>query len=569
MRSRHELIDEATVRIGSRLVGENRFFARSVDSPRVEEVLSELSFSVPDVREESTIELSVDTPVGTLDPAVKTWRWIDHRSPTIIYHHGNDERPFSPGRFEPDTFRDIVTAHADRFRANVIAVRAPFHVGTTREYARAMGDLANFVAMLATSVATIDRIIDRLDERSRGAIVVSGVSLGGWVTNLHRTYCGSADAYVPMLAGAALGDTFVDSAYRRLLGVAAENEPNAVRRTLNFAVDFAATGSTELYPLLARYDRYVEYDVQRRCYDGHDVAVVDRGHVTSVLTPGPLREHLVTVLSRVPFTAAVDVRGPENAPTVVLVHGAGISRKLWSPQFDALSDTYRMLAPDLPGHGDRTGEPFEFEGAVDTVDAILHALSADCVVLVGQSLGGYVAIEVAARNPDLVSGLVLSGSSADYRGALGVRTAISSTLFRLGAKSRVVTDRFERNTAKRLRSRPIPTRTVDEILSAGVSLDAWGQSGLALLGRDFPSRLAAYDGPVLLVNGENDRINRPAALRRSAETGAVTPVVIRDAGHTVSLERPETYANVVREFVATHCGGDTASSVENDHEWIE
>ncbi|WP_411966170.1 alpha/beta fold hydrolase [Haloferax sp. YSMS24] len=51
----------------------------------------------------------------------------------------------------------------------------------------------------------------------------------------------------------------------------------------------------------------------------------------------------------------VDIRGPIDAPAIIFVHGAGISRKLWLPQMDSLAETYRTLAPDLPGHdGKRT-----------------------------------------------------------------------------------------------------------------------------------------------------------------------------------------------------------------------
>lgn len=252
--------------------------------------------------------------------------------------------------------------------------------------------------------------------------------------------------------------------------------------------------------------------------------------------------------------AAIDER--EDVPLVVFVHGAGISRKLWLPQLDALSATARVIAPDLPGHGDRTAEPFDFETAVRTVERFVTERDATCIVLVGHSLGGYVATEVAARNPQRVAGLVLSGSSADYRGMLGVRTTISSILFRLGARSRAVEDWFERTMAKRLRSLPLSAEVVEEILDTGLSLDAWGQAGLALVGRDFPSRLADYDGPVLLVNGEDDRINRPAAIERAGERPNATPVVVRDAGHTVNLERPDAYTDVVREFVAAQCTDD-------------
>lgn len=112
---------------------------------------------------------------------------------------------------------------------------------------------------------------------------------------------------------------------------------------------------------------------------------------------------------------------------------------------------------------------------------------------------------------------------------------------------------------ERLRSLSLPDETVDEILAAGLSLDAWGQAGLALVGRDSPARLAAYGGPVLLVNGEDDRINRPAAIERNAEIANGTVVAIRDAGHTVNLERPEAYTGVVREFAAEHCRGGSSA----------
>lgn len=256
---------------------------------------------------------------------------------------------------------------------------------------------------------------------------------------------------------------------------------------------------------------------------------------------------------------ALDRRGPTDAPVVVLVHGAGISRKMWLPQTESLSEDFQTLVPDLPGHGDRAHEPFRFEVAVETIEAIIRDVGENCTVLVGQSLGGYVATEVAARQPDRIAGLVLSGSSAEYRGLLGVRTAVSSLLFRLGARSHTVTDWFEGVMTERLRSLSLPDETVDEILAAGVSLDAWGQAGVALVGRDFPARLAAYEGPVLFANGEEDRINRPAAIERNGEVADGRVVVIRDAGHTVNLERPDAYSRVVREFVLSHCGEGSPS----------
>lgn len=73
------------------------------------------------------------------------------------------------------------------------------------------------------------------------------------------------------------------------------------------------------------------------------------------------------------------------------------------------------------------------------------------------------------------------------------------------------------------------------------------------MGRDFSARLAAYGGPVRLVNGEDDRINRPATIERNAEI-ADRGVFVRGAGHTVNLERPDAYTTVVREFVTNQWG---------------
>jgi pimeloyl-ACP methyl ester carboxylesterase len=68
---------------------------------------------------------------------------------------------------------------------------------------------------------------------------------------------------------------------------------------------------------------------------------------------------------------------------IVLVHGTGLSRKAWLPQIESLSDSFRTVAPDLPGHGERADEPFRFEEAVRTVEAVVREADGNCVVLVG------------------------------------------------------------------------------------------------------------------------------------------------------------------------------------------
>src|SRR5690606_39795796 len=82
---------------------------------------------------------------------------------------------------------------------------------------------------------------------------------------------------------------------------------------------------------------------------------------------------------------------------VVLVHGTRASRTMWLRQLEALAQArVPAVAPDLPGHGRRAGEPFTLDGAVAAVEEAAASLAGD-VVVAGLSLGGYLALHWAAR----------------------------------------------------------------------------------------------------------------------------------------------------------------------------
>lgn len=57
--------------------------------------------------------------------------------------------------------------------------------------------------------------------------------------------------------------------------------------------------------------------------------------------------------------------GPPGTPPIVLLHGAAFTHAMWLPQLDALGVDFRVIAPDLPGHGERAGERFGLDAAVD------------------------------------------------------------------------------------------------------------------------------------------------------------------------------------------------------------
>src|SRR5665647_3273547 len=100
---------------------------------------------------------------------------------------------------------------------------------------------------------------------------------------------------------------------------------------------------------------------------------------------------------------------PAQTP-VVLIHGIRVTSTMWRAQQDALASTGRpVIAVDLPGHGARSGEPFTIDGALAVVHDAVDELGRRAVV-VGLSLGGYIAITYSARFPESVAGVVAADS---------------------------------------------------------------------------------------------------------------------------------------------------------------
>ncbi|HSP03142.1 MAG TPA: alpha/beta hydrolase [Acidimicrobiales bacterium] len=110
---------------------------------------------------------------------------------------------------------------------------------------------------------------------------------------------------------------------------------------------------------------------------------------------------------------------PDGAPTLLL-HGLGATAALnWAQCFPELEQLGPVIAPDHRGHGRgaRIGRHFRLEQCADDAAAILLALDAGPAMVVGYSMGGPIAQLLARRHPELVSGLILSATARDFRGA--------------------------------------------------------------------------------------------------------------------------------------------------------
>jgi pimeloyl-ACP methyl ester carboxylesterase len=246
----------------------------------------------------------------------------------------------------------------------------------------------------------------------------------------------------------------------------------------------------------------------------------------------------------------VDAAGSTDQPAIVFVHGSVVSRQIWLPQLRTLSDTFRVVAADLPGHGELAHVPFTMAGAAESVADIVEHHARGRALVAGLSLGGYVAIELAASRPELVAGLVLSGCSVNFTGVLGVYLKVASALMRRGW---LVQSRARAEEKTRRLFGPALADVADAQLAAGVFPDALAPAFAELAGRDFAGRLAVYGGPGLILNGANDRAVRRGAARFAASLDNGTVEVVANAGHACSLDQPEAYNQAVRGF-ARHIG---------------
>lgn len=244
----------------------------------------------------------------------------------------------------------------------------------------------------------------------------------------------------------------------------------------------------------------------------------------------------------------VDVAGPEDGPPLVFVHGAIFTRKMWVPQRERLAEEYRVLAPDLPGHGERADRDFSMADGLGVVDDVVEAATPGSVLLVGLSLGGYVSTAYADRYPDKVDGLVLSGSSANPVGRLETATRAVGKVSRLAMRSERVENAARNRAEKWVRERDLPADQKGEMVRSGFYPRQYGIAGKYVAGRDFRGMLRSYPGPVLILNGEKDALMRRGEQDHAAAANDGGVEVVDGAGHVCNLHAPAEYTDAVRRF---------------------
>jgi len=255
---------------------------------------------------------------------------------------------------------------------------------------------------------------------------------------------------------------------------------------------------------------------------------------------------------------------------VVLVHGLGASVESWLPNVEALAERHRVLALDLPGFGRSAKEGLTYSAsfAASFVAAFLDAMGAGRASVVGNSMGGLVALQLALDHPERVDRLVLVSSAGlgrevgfylrlaalpllgDYLASLGtpeavVRATISSILSNPHEMPRELIDRWVELTG-------LPGASAAFVKAARAGLSIFGQRRQIVLRH----RLAEVRAPTLIVWGDEDPVIPVAhAYAAHRRLPCARLHVFKGCRHCPQLERPAEFNELVLEFLGEGQGG--------------
>jgi pimeloyl-ACP methyl ester carboxylesterase len=265
-----------------------------------------------------------------------------------------------------------------------------------------------------------------------------------------------------------------------------------------------------------------------------------------------------------------------SGPPVIVLHGLGATNASMMPTLAALSSRYRVLAPDLPGFGD-SGKP---NGTYDAaffarwLTSFMDAANVDRAHLVGNSMGGRIALETAFVAPHRVSRLALLAPSLAFRKFRHAVPLVKLLAPKMGALPLPLLHMQVRRAMRLLFARPerMSEAWYDAAADEFIRVLRTPRGRVALFAasrqiyldepfgpKGFWSRLSALRTPALFLWGDRDRMV-PQAFARHVEKALplARSLVLEDSGHMPQFEHPEMTHDLVTEFLAETMTHSTA-----------
>ncbi len=247
-------------------------------------------------------------------------------------------------------------------------------------------------------------------------------------------------------------------------------------------------------------------------------------------------------------------QGP--GPVVVLLHGFPLGRAMWKEQVSGIGSTYRIVAPDLRGHGDSPAPEGDYtiDEMADDVIELLDTLSLDVPVVVGGlSMGGYVALSLMARYPERVRGLMLmdTRADADTPEAAEKREDLARAVLAAGHAGPAVDAMIPRLFSKMtLENRPERVTPIREMMQANTARGVVGTLRAMAHRLDRRALLPEIRVPTLVLVGEDDVVTPPADAQAMADAIPVRRLeVVPWAGHLAPYENDAVANGVILRYL--------------------
>ncbi|MGX2030388.1 MULTISPECIES: alpha/beta fold hydrolase [Methylocaldum] len=257
----------------------------------------------------------------------------------------------------------------------------------------------------------------------------------------------------------------------------------------------------------------------------------------------------------------LQIRGAElhyeslgHGPSLLFIHGLGSSTRDWEAQLAYFSPRFHVVTFDLRGHGrsDKPPGPYSILGfAADTAE-LIRLLSLGPTHVVGLSMGGMIAFQLAISAPELVQSLVIVNSGPEF--------ILRTLRARLQIVQRKLIVRLlgMRQMGKVLGKRLFPEPEQAELRQ--LFIDRWAENDprayldalRALIGWTVADHLDAIHCPALVITSDQDYT--PIAVKETyvARMPQAELAIIRDARHMLPLERPDAFNQVLMEFLLKH-----------------
>lgn len=226
---------------------------------------------------------------------------------------------------------------------------------------------------------------------------------------------------------------------------------------------------------------------------------------------------------------------------ILLIHGSMSSTAQWYGYEDLLLP-HRVHSIDLPGHGEVIGTPFTLGGALQSIDDAIEDLRKETsqpVVLVGHSLGGYIALKYAAEKSTDLAGLILIGASATPTGPLSVGYRGFARLSEI-----IPHAPLEKTRNRVIAVLGIPAEKIPDDVRYDVLPQAWR----AVMEQCPPSLMLGIPCPVLLLNGQFDQMRVNEKQYRALNPRASVEIIPR-ATHLAPITHSEEVARRILRFV--------------------